>query len=45
MPDTSATFHAGYAVATVLYIAYIVSLAVRGRRLRQRIDALRRARR
>jgi hypothetical protein len=40
MIDTSGAFVAGYCVAAFLFIAYIATLWIRGRRLRERIEAL-----
>jgi hypothetical protein len=41
-PDTHGTFVAGYAVATVVYVGYTLTLWLRARRVRQRLDARRR---
>jgi hypothetical protein len=38
MIDTRGDMIAAYTVATVIYLAYIASLWVRGRRLRQIVD-------
>jgi hypothetical protein len=42
MIDTSAYYHAAYVVAGVLYVAYAVSLVIRRRQVRARLDALER---
>lgn len=41
MPDTTGVYHAAYIAAAGIYIAYVVSLWTRGRRVRERIDAAR----
>jgi hypothetical protein len=38
-PDTSAYYHIAYTWVAAVYIAYIVSIGVRGRRARGRLDA------
>jgi hypothetical protein len=40
MAETSAYYHAAYIVAGVLYVAYVVSLVARRRRVRARLAAL-----
>ena len=40
MPDTSAYYHAAYAVVAVLYTGYAVSLWVRASRVRERRRAI-----
>ena len=36
MPENSAYYHAAYIAAAVIYGGYILSLAIRGRRARER---------
>ena len=38
MPDNAFYYHAAYAVAVVVYGAYVASIFIRQRRLRQRRD-------
>ena len=45
MADTGAYFHAAYIVAGVLYVAYVVSLASRRRRVVRRLAELEATRR
>lgn len=40
-PDTQGTFIAGYVAATLVYVVYGLSLWVRARRVRQRLDSRR----
>ncbi len=42
MADTAGYYHAAYIVAGVLYVLYVVSLAARGRAVRDRLAALER---
>jgi hypothetical protein len=37
MIDTTSTYHAAYVVVAIIYLAYSLSLWVRGRRLRERL--------
>ena len=39
MPDNAFYYHAAYAIAVVVYGAYIVSLVIRSRKLRSRSEA------
>ncbi|HTE47130.1 MAG TPA: hypothetical protein VK636_17915 [Gemmatimonadaceae bacterium] len=41
-PDTQGTFIAGYVAATIIYVGYTLTLWLRGRRVRERLDARRR---
>ncbi len=36
MPDNAIFYHVAYAVAAIIYGGYVVSLVVRGRRVRER---------
>lgn len=38
-PDTSVYYHIAYTWVAVVYVVYIVSIAVRTRRARRRLDA------
>ena len=38
MVDTTGTFYAGYAVATIVYVGYMISLWSRARRWRRALD-------
>lgn len=37
MIDTTSTYHVAYVVVAIIYVAYSLSLWVRGRRLRERL--------
>jgi hypothetical protein len=39
MIDTTGTYHAGYAVATIVYVGYMITLWSRARRLRRQLDS------
>lgn len=37
MIDTTSTYHVAYVVVAIIYVAYSLSLWLRGRRLRERL--------
>jgi hypothetical protein len=45
MVTNTSTYHIAYAVATTVYVAYMLSLWMRGRQLRRRVGELQRTRR
>jgi hypothetical protein len=44
MPDTSAYYHAAYLAAAVLYGGYVLSLWIRARGVRERLQSVARGR-
>ena len=41
MIDTFSTFVAGYVATTIVYVVYVVSLAIRAKRLKERLSGRR----